>query len=123
MTSLGLTGERRDLLTTRQVAARLGYPSMAAWYADAAKRRASHFPRPLRRGLYQLGRLQDWLDAGGFDQGASPAAQPPQGRPAARSEASEAERERGCDGPHGRRTDHAPRPEVVRRLRAIAGGR
>lgn len=58
--TLGFTGDPDALLTTQEVAARLGYRSMATWYNNKPGRDASRFPSPIRRGLYRLGDLQDW---------------------------------------------------------------
>ena len=134
MTSpLGFSGDRLTLITTAETAARLGYPSLDAWYADAKKRRASNFPRPTRRGLYQLGRLQDWMEAGGFEQawahapgaasgadGTTPAAEPPQGRPPARSEPSSPRR---SEDTGENVLTFSPRQEVLDRLRQAGGSR
>lgn len=115
--TLGFEGPRRALLRTAEVAARLGYPSLTAWYADAAKRKASGFPRPVRRGLYHMGRLQDWLDAGGFEQ--------------ARGNQSNDQAGKGDQPENTPAGNHAgatllsfsPRPEVAARLQAQRGAR
>jgi len=71
---LGLTGDPNAFVTTPDLADRMGYPSMDAWYRDARRRAASGFPPPRRRGVWRLGDLQDWDERGGLSRArASPA--------------------------------------------------
>ncbi|WP_306016207.1 hypothetical protein [Oceanicaulis sp. MMSF_3324] len=110
----GFEGDPLAIITTKEVAERLGYPSMRAWYADAARRRAARFPRPQRRGFYRLGALQDWMTAGGFEVMTSDRPAPPvSGSDPA--QAGEDFPPRFEPGPS------SPRPEVLARLRVIHG--
>ena len=63
---LGLTGDPNAFVTTPDLADRMGYPSMDAWYRDARRRAASGFPPPRRRGVWRLGDLQIWDEGGGL---------------------------------------------------------
>jgi hypothetical protein len=111
---LGFAGNPDSFISTAEIRRRLGYASAKTWYNDAAKRRASHFPNPIRRGLYRLGDLQAWSAAGGFSQARPELAQSSlNARPAASQAAG---------GPKGEGAS-APRPEIAGRLRLLIDNR
>lgn len=112
----GFEGDPLTIVTTQDVAQRLGYPSMRAWYADAARRRAAGFPRPQRRGFYRLGALQDWMTAGGFERmDATPSAPPVSGSAPVQA---------GADfTPSAEASPNTPRAEVRARLHLLHGSR
>ena len=109
-----------DLVNTTDLAWRLGFDSLRAWYRSAQRRKDAGFPAPQRRGYWRAGCLKAWFGRGGFNQECSSPSKRLIDAPAAPSSPAE---KPANDQPAPPETQGGARPEFYARLAARRAAR